>query len=163
MLVRDRMSSPAVTVAPNTPFQDALQQMRDHRFRRLPVIDPKGKLVGIISERDLLHAAPSSATSLSIWEVHYLLTKIQVRDIMTADVITTTPDTPIEDAASVMATHKIGGLPVVDGDGNVIGVITETDIFGTFVEMMTCYTDFEGRAPCPLVPQHRARLGDSKA
>jgi len=135
MFVRDRMSSPAVTIAPDTPFQDALQQMRDHGFRRLPVVDPKGRLVGIVSERDLLHAAPSSATSLSIWEVHYLLWKIEVRELMTREVITTTPDTPIEDAARLMATNKIGGLPVVDGDGRVTGVITETDIFRAFVEM----------------------------
>jgi acetoin utilization protein AcuB len=136
MYVSDRMSSPAVTVASDTPFQAALQQMRDHGFRRLPVVDPKGKLVGIVSERDLLHAAPSSATSLSIWEVHYLLWKVHVREIMTKDVITTTPDTPIEDAASLMVENKIGGLPVVDGSSKVIGVITETDIFRTFVEML---------------------------
>ena len=135
MFVRDRMSSPAITVAPDTPFQDALQQMHDHGFRRLLVVDPKGNLVGIVSERDLLHAAPSSATTLSIWEVHYLLWKIQVRELMTKDVITTTPDTPIEDAASLMVTNKIGGLPVIDVNGNVVGVITETDIFRTFVEM----------------------------
>ena len=135
MFVHDRMSSPAITVGTKTPFQDALKLMRDHQFRRLPVVNKKGKLVGIVSERDLLHAAPSSATSLSIWEVHYLLAKIQVKEIMTKDVITTTPDTPIEDAARLMVTHKIGGLPVVDGHNNVVGVITETDIFETFVEM----------------------------
>ena len=135
MFVRDRMSSPVVTVAPDTPFQEALQLMRDHGFRRLPVVDTKDTLVGIVSERDLLHAEPSSATSLSIWEVHYLLWKIQVRELMTKDVITTTSDTPIEDAASLMVTHRIGGLPVVDDHGRVIGIITETDIFKTFVEM----------------------------
>ena len=135
MFVRDRMSSPAVTVTANTPFQDALRLMCDRQFRRLPIVDKKGKLVGIVSERDLLHAAPSSATSLSIWEVHYLLTKIKVNEIMTKDAITTTPDTPVEDAARLMVANKIGGLPVVDDHNYVIGVITETDIFETFVEM----------------------------
>jgi acetoin utilization protein AcuB len=135
MLVRDRMSTPAVTVRANTPFQDALKVMRDRHFRRLPVVNKKGKLVGIVSERDLLHAAPSSATSLSVWEVHYLLAKLQVKEIMTKEVITTTPDTPVEDAARLMVTHKIGGLPVVDEHNDVVGVITETDIFETFVEM----------------------------
>jgi acetoin utilization protein AcuB len=130
------MSSPAVTIRPDTPFQDALKLVRDRQFRRLPVVDKKGKLVGIVSERDLLHAAPSSATSLSIWELHYLLAKIQVDEIMTRDVITTHPGAPIQDAASLMVTHKIGGLPVVDGHGEVVGVITETDIFRTFVEML---------------------------
>jgi acetoin utilization protein AcuB len=95
----------------------------------------KGKLVGIVSERNLLHAAPSSATSLSIWEVQYLLTKIQIKEIMTKDVVTTAPDTPLEDAARLMVTRKIGGLPVVDEHDGVVGIITETDIFETFVEM----------------------------
>ena len=135
MFVRDRMSSPAVTVRPSIPFEDALKRMRDHQFRRLPVVNKKGKLVGIVSERDLLHAAPSAATSLSIWEVHYLLAKLQVKKIMTKDVITTTPDTPVEDAAHLMVTHKIGGLPVVDEHNDLVGIITETDIFETFVEM----------------------------
>jgi acetoin utilization protein AcuB len=135
MFVRDRMSTPAITIIPDTPFEDALKLMRDHRFRRLPVVDKKGKLVGIVSERDLLYASPSSATSLSVWEVHYLLSKLQVRGVMTTDVITTTPDTPLEDAAYLMAEHKIGGLPVVDAERRVVGVITETDVFKTFVEM----------------------------
>lgn len=135
MFVRDRMSSPAMTVMPDTSFPDALKLMREHRFRRLPVVDKQGLLVGIVSERDLLYASPSSATSLSIWEVQYLLTRLQVERIMTREVITTTPDTPVEDAARLMVAHKIGGLPVVDDGGDVIGVITETDIFQTFVEM----------------------------
>lgn len=129
MFVRDRMSSPAVTITLDTPFQDALTLMRDRRFRRLPVVNKKGKLVGIVSESDLLHASPSPATSLSIWELHYLLSRIQVREIMTEEVITVTPDTPIEDAAHLMAANKIGGLPVVDGHNGVVGVITATDIF----------------------------------
>jgi acetoin utilization protein AcuB len=130
------MSAPAVNISANTPFEDALKLMRDRQFRRLPVVDKKGKLIGIISERDLLHAAPSEATSLSVWEVHYLLSKIQIKEIMSKDVITTTPDTPVEDAARLMVSHKIGGLPVVDEHKDVVGVITETDIFKAFVEML---------------------------
>jgi acetoin utilization protein AcuB len=135
MFVADRMSKPAVTITPDTPFQDALKLMREHQFRRLPVVDKEGKLVGILSERDLLHAAPSSATSLSVWEMHYLLSKLKVRGLMTKDVITTTPDTPLEEAAYLMAENKIGGLPVMDEHSRVIGVITETDIFRAFVEL----------------------------
>jgi acetoin utilization protein AcuB len=135
MFVRDRMSSPVVTVTPDTSFQDALKLMRDHRFRRLPVIDKKDELVGIVSERDLLHASPSSATSLSVWELTYLLSKIQVREIMTKDVSVATPEMPIEDAAHLMVSHKIGGLPVIDEHNQVVGMITETDVFKTFVEM----------------------------
>jgi acetoin utilization protein AcuB len=136
MLVRDRMSSPAVTVTATTPFQDALSLMRDGKFRRLPVVDDHGKLVGIVSERDLLHAAPSPATSLSVWEVNYLLWKLKIADVMTEEVITVTPETPIEDAAQIMISRKIGGLPVVDTHGKVLGVITETDIFSAFTELL---------------------------
>lgn len=135
MFVRDRMSVDPVTVTADTPFQDALKLMREHQFRRLPVTDDKGRLVGIVSERDLLYASPSPATSLSVWELNYLLSKLEIREIMADDVITTTPDTPIEDAARIIADDKIGGMPVVDEHNHVVGVITETDIFKTFVEM----------------------------
>ncbi len=136
MLVRDRMSHPAVTVRPDTPFQDALTLMRERRFRRMPVVDERGALVGIVSERDLLHAAPSPATSLSVWEVNYLLWKLKIADVMTEQVISVSPDTPIEDAALLMVNRKIGGLPVVDAGGAVVGVITETDIFKAFTELL---------------------------
>ncbi len=137
MFVRDRMSSPAVTVHPDTPFPEAMQLLREHKFRRLPVVDRDGRLVGIVSERDLLYASPSPASSLSIWEMNYLLAQLKIEEIMTTPVITTTPDTPIEDAAHLMVTHKVGGLPVVDDENLVVGVITETDIFKTFVEMLS--------------------------
>jgi acetoin utilization protein AcuB len=130
------MTSPAVTITPETPFQEALKLMRDKKFRRLPVVDNAGKIVGIVSERDMLHASPSPATSLSVWEVNYLLWKLKISDIMTHNVLTLNQDTPIEDAASLMVTHKIGGVPVVDDSGKVVGVITETDIFRAFVEML---------------------------
>ena len=136
MFVRDRMSAEPVTVEASTPFQDALKLMREHRFPRLPVVEKSGKQVGIVSERDLLYASPSPATSLSVWELNYLLSKLQVREIMAENVITTTPDTPIEDAARLIVDSKIGGLPVVDEHSHVVGVITETDIFKTFVEML---------------------------
>ena len=87
MVVRDRMSTPAVTVRSKTSFESALDVMRNHQFRRLPVVDANGKLIGIISERDLLHAAPSSATSLSVREVHYLLTKLNVKELMTEHIL----------------------------------------------------------------------------
>ena len=136
MLVRERMTSPAVSVTPETPFQDALKLMRDKKFRRLPVVDATGKVVGIVSERDMLHASPSPATSLSVWEVNYLLWKLKVSDIMTHNVVTINQNVPVEDAANIMVSRKIGGLPVVDDKGVVVGVITETDIFKAFVEIM---------------------------
>jgi acetoin utilization protein AcuB len=125
-----------MTVTADTTFQDALKLMRDHKFRRIPVVDQEGKLIGIVSERDLLHASPSPATSLSVWEVNYLLWKLKVADIMTHHVITIDQDAPIEDAANLMVSRKIGGLPVVDHAGMVVGVVTETDIFKAFAEML---------------------------
>jgi acetoin utilization protein AcuB len=136
MLVKERMASPAVTVGQDAAFQEALKLMRDHKFRRLPVVDASGKLVGILSERDLLHASPSPATSLSVWEVNYLLWKLKVGDIMTHNVFTISQDAPLEEAAAMMVNYKIGGMPVVDDKRRVVGVITETDIFKAFVEML---------------------------
>jgi acetoin utilization protein AcuB len=135
MFVRDRMSSPAFTVQPDMPFQDALRLMQEKHFRRLPVVDKQGKLAGIVAERDLLYASPSPATSLSVWEMNYMLSKIKVERLMTSEVVTTTADTPIEDAAYLMVVKRVGGLPVVDDAGKPIGIITETDIFKTMVEM----------------------------
>ena len=136
MLVRDRMTAPAITISPEAPFQEAVKLMREKGFRRLPVVDRKGRLVGIISERDLLHASPSPASSLSIWEMNYLLWKLKIEELMSKKVISVAPETPIEEAARLMVDHKIGGMPVIDADGKVSGVITETDIFKTFVEML---------------------------
>lgn len=136
MLVRDRMTSPAVTVSADTPFQEALKLMHERHFRRIPIVNEQGRLIGIVSERDLLHAAPSPATSLSVWEVNYLLWKLKISDVMTENVVTVHGDMPIEDAAQIMITRKIGGLPVVDAANNVVGVITETDVFRAFTELL---------------------------
>jgi acetoin utilization protein AcuB len=135
MFVRDRMSSPAVTITPDTTLHDAPNLMHEHRFRRLPVVDEKGRLVGIVSERDLLYASPPPATLLNGLELNHVLSKLQIEEIMTQDVITTTPDAFIEDAARLMVENKIGGLPIVDEDNHVVGVITETDVFRAFIEM----------------------------
>lgn len=135
MLVQDRMSAPAVTITPDAVFRDALRMMRVHGFRRLPVVDTSGKLVGIISERDLQHASPARAGSPSVWDLNYVLSKVQIREAMTEKVVTTTPDIPIEEAARVMIDTKTGGLPVLDEQDRVVGVITEADIFEAFVEM----------------------------
>jgi acetoin utilization protein AcuB len=158
MLVKDKMSAPPVTIAPETPFQDALKVMREKRFRRLPVVNRSGELVGIVSERDLLYATPSPASSLSVWELHYLLSQLQVQNIMTQNVITTTIDTPIEDAAEVMAKRKIGGMPVVDENNYVLGIITETDIFNAFVDMLA--TDKNGLRLTVEAPDRMGVLAD---
>jgi acetoin utilization protein AcuB len=130
------MTTPVLTVTPNTPFQAALKLMHEHKVRRLPVVDKHGRLAGIVAERDLLHASPSPISSLSVWEMNYLLGKLTIQQVMTRSIIITTPDTPIEHAASLMVANKIGGLPVVDDSNHVVGIITETDIFRSFVEML---------------------------
>jgi acetoin utilization protein AcuB len=137
MFVRDHMTTPVISLTPETPFQEALKLMREHKIRRIPIVDEKQRLVGIVSERDLLHAEPSPATSLSVWEMNYLLWKLKLGDVMSKPVIAVTPLTTLQDAASLLIKHKIGGLPVVDPDGRVIGVITETDIFKAFVALLT--------------------------
>lgn len=134
MFVGERMSRPVISVSPDTPINDALAMFKKEHIRRAPVIKD-GKLVGIVSERDLLNASPSSATTLSVWEMNYLISKVKVKNVMTKKVITVTRDTPIEEAARLMADKKIGGLPVVDGE-RVVGMITETDLFKVFLELM---------------------------
>jgi len=135
MLVKERMSHPVVTVHPEIPIMEALNLMKKDHIRRLPVVDKRGRLVGIVSEQDLLQAAPSSATSLSVWEVNYLIGKIIVKRVMTKDVITITEDTPLEEAARIMVDNKIGGIPVVR-KRQVVGLITETDLFKIFLELL---------------------------
>jgi acetoin utilization protein AcuB len=135
MFVRDRMSSPAVTITPDTALRDALDLMHEHRFRRLPVVDEKGRLVGIVSERDLLYASPPPAALVSGMDLNHLLDELPTREIMTRGVLTATADTFVEDAARLMADNKVGGLPVVDEDDHVVGVITETDVFRAFIEL----------------------------
>lgn len=135
MLVRDFMTPNPVTISPDTSHMDAVQIMREHGFRRLPVVDKHGKLVGIVVEKDLLSTQPSPATTLSIWEIHNLLSKLKVKEFMSHPVYTVEDECPIEDAAQVMVEHKIGCLPVM-GDGNLVGIITETDIFKAFTRML---------------------------
>jgi acetoin utilization protein AcuB len=134
MFVGERMSRPVISVTPDVPINDVLAMFRKEHIRRAPVMKD-GRLVGIVSERDLLNATPSSVTTLSVWEMHYLISKVTVKDVMAKDVITVDQDTPIEEAARIMADKKIGGVPVVSGE-NVVGIITETDLFKTFLELM---------------------------
>ncbi len=135
MLVGERMRRPVITVRAEMPIQEALKLMHTEHIRRVPVVDARGRLVGLVSEMDLLKASPSEATSLSIWEVHYLLSKITVERVMTREVITVTEQTPIEEAARIMADNEIGGLPVMRGR-ELVGIVTETDLFRVFLELL---------------------------
>jgi len=135
MLVKERMSHHPITITPETSLHDALRIMREEKIRRLPVLDKKGKLVGIVLEKDLLYASPSPATSLSVYELNYLVSRIKVQDLMSHDVITVCEDCPLEEAARVMADNHISGLPVMRGD-TLVGMITESDLFKTFLELL---------------------------
>jgi acetoin utilization protein AcuB len=129
------MTANPVVVHPETSFQDALQLLRERKIRRLPVVDKRGDLVGIVVEKDLLYASPSPVTSLNVYEAHYLLSKLAIQDVMTKRVITICDDCPLEEAARIMIDHKIGSLPIVQGK-KVVGIITETDVFKVMVEAL---------------------------
>ncbi len=134
MFVRDRMTKRPLTIGQDESVSSAHRYMKEQNVRHLPVVDKAGKMVGLVAEEDLLKAEPSQATSLSIWEIHSLLTKIRIRDVMVQDVITASEDTPIEEAAHLMLDHKIGCLPVLRED-KLVGIITESDMFRTFMEL----------------------------
>lgn len=135
MFVINRMTKNPMTVTADTKVDEVAHLMKKHNFRRLPVVDD-GKLVGFLSDSDLMRVAPSPATTLSRYEINSLLAKICVRDIMKKDVVSVNVDATIEEAALIMYKNKIGGMPVVSKMGAVVGVITETDIFKTFVDVM---------------------------
>lgn len=135
MFVAKRMTPNPITIELSATIADASEIMRKHKFRRLPVVD-HGRLVGIVTDRDLRSVSPSPATTLSIFELNYLLAKMQVKDIMHKDVVTIDVGATIEEAALSMSNHHISGLVVVDATGAIAGIITETDIFNSFVEIM---------------------------
>jgi acetoin utilization protein AcuB len=135
MLVGRRMTRSVITMEPDTSMEEALNLMHREHIRRVPVVDKHGALVGIITEMQLLQASPSDATTLSKFEIAGLMNKVKIESLMTKNVITVTEDTPLEEAAGIMVDKKIGGLPVVQGE-KVVGIITETDLFKIFLEML---------------------------
>jgi len=132
VFVKDCMTTSPITIAKTTPILEALEKMKKLRVRQLPVTD-KGRLVGLVTERELLTVTPSPATTLSIFEMNYLLSKMVVSEVMQKDPITVGPDTTIEEAALIMRENKIGSLLVMEAD-ELVGIITQTDIFDAFIE-----------------------------
>ncbi len=127
MFVRDVMTYNVVTIPSDTPIMEAERILEFHKFERLPVVD-KGKLVGIVTKDDLLKATPSTATSFSRGEIHYLIMKLTVKEIMKKKVVTVSPDTTIERAAAIAQKHRVGCLPVVEGE-RLVGMTTTNDVF----------------------------------
>ncbi|HEY6041398.1 MAG TPA: CBS domain-containing protein [Anaerolineae bacterium] len=131
LTVRDWMTPNPITVTPSTTVPEANTLMKQGRIRRLPVVE-NGKLVGIVTLGDIREASPSDATSLSIYELNYLVAQLTVEKIMTKDPVTIDPNASIKKAAKLLLEHKIGSLPVMDG-GMLVGIITESDIFRVLV------------------------------
>lgn len=135
MFIKDWMRKELITVNYNDTILDALHLMRDNKIRRLPVLK-EGKLAGIITEKDIKEFSPSKASTLDIYEMHSVLAKTEVRDAMTKDVITVYPTDPIERAALILRDMRFGGLPVIEKNGDLVGIITAVDVFDVFVEAM---------------------------
>lgn len=134
MYVRQFMTAQVFTVNPEESIADTMALMREKKISRMPVVE-KGKLVGFVTDGDLREASPSKATTLSVFELNYLVAKTPIREIALKKVVFCHPDTQIEDAALLMRDHKIGGLPVVE-EGKVVGIITGSDILDAFLDIM---------------------------
>ena len=134
MLAKHWMSKPVITVDVNDSMNDAIMLLKKHDIKMLPVMK-KGKLVGIVTDRDLKRSSASNVTSLEIHELLYLISKIKVKDVMTKNPITVPLDYTIEETAEVLLKHKISGVPVIDHHGDIVGTITQNDIFRTIISL----------------------------
>jgi len=150
-LVGEWMTSDVISVSPKASLIDVKRLMSSKHIRRVPVVD-KGKLVGIVTLGDVREASPSDATSLSVYELNYLLARLTIDQFMTRSVITVTPYTEIYATAELMLEHKIGGLPVVS-NGKLVGIVTESDIFRVLVEEERSEVSADGatRSPAALL------------
>src|SRR5690554_1080933 len=135
MFVKTKMTTNPFTVSPDQTIPEAQELMMQHGVKRLPVMH-KGKLVGVVSKEDIDRYSPSKATSLSMGEITYLLSRTRIKQIMTKDLITISPDALLEEAAILMRDNKVSFLPVVDKKSRMVGIITESDIFDSFIELL---------------------------
>ncbi|GAB7078639.1 CBS and ACT domain-containing protein [Megalodesulfovibrio paquesii] len=133
MLIRDWMTKDVITVTPETSMMHAAKLLKDHNIGRLPVVDESGRLVGVVSDRDIKAASPSKATTLDVHELYYLLDELRIKDIMSSKPIACLPTDTVERCALLLTENNIGGLPVVDESNRVIGVITDTDVFRVLI------------------------------
>ena len=134
MIIERRMTKNPVTISPDANVVEASELMKKEKVHRLPVLDKDKKLVGVISEKDILFASPSPASSLSIHEMAYLLSKLTVRKLMTKDPVTITKDTTVEEAARLMVDQDLSCLPVVEGD-KLVGIVSKSDMFKILLEL----------------------------
>jgi acetoin utilization protein AcuB len=134
MLIKDWMTKDPITITESTSMIRAIHIMKERRFRRLPVVTD-GKLAGMVTDRDLKEASPSKATTLDVHELYYLLAELQVKEIMSRNPVSVSQDDTVEHAAQIMLEHTISGLPVVDGNDQVVGIITQSDVFRAFMDI----------------------------
>ena len=135
MLIRDWMTRDVITANADTSLLKISKMLKECRIRRLPVVDGKNRVIGIVSDRDVKDASPSKATTLDMHELYYLLSEIRARDIMTPDPVTVNVTETVERVALLMQERSLGGLPVVNDDGTLAGIITEQDVFKVLVEI----------------------------
>jgi len=135
MKVRDYMKSPVFTVTPDTLIDNALETMHEKHVRRLPVVE-NGKLVGLVTRNIMAEATPPSPTPLTLWGIHYALSCIKVRDVMITDVIVVHPDDTIKEVVALSEKHQIGTFPVVDENGNLVGILTNTDLLHIMAKLL---------------------------
>lgn len=135
MNVRDCMKHPVFTVNPDTLIDNALETMREKHVRRLPVVE-NGKLVGLVTRDRLREAIPSLPTPLTLWGLHYQLSRMKVRDVMITDVIVVHPDDTIKKVLALTEKHRIGTYPVVDDNGNLVGILTNTDLLPIVIKLL---------------------------
>jgi acetoin utilization protein AcuB len=140
MLVQGWMTTTVSTVEPETSMMKASIIMKEKKIRCLPVVNEKGELVGIVSDRDLRDAAPSKATTLDVYELNYLLSSMKIKDIMTKDLVVARPEETVEFAAILMLENKISSLPVINDKDMLVGIITQTDIFKVLINIAGVYT-----------------------
>lgn len=157
MYVKDRMTKNPFSVRIATSISDARELMKQKKIHRLPVVDSKGGLLGIITEKDILCASPSPASTLDMWEISSLLAKLKTGDVMTQKPISCSPYTPIEEAAKILADNDVGGLPVTE-NGKLTGIITESDLFKVFIELFSIRE--HGLRVTALVPDKPGELAE---
>ena len=157
MIVKNVMTRNPFTINQHDPVTDAQSLMRREKVHRLPVINNARKLVGIISEKDLLYASPSPASTLNVYEMSNLLSKLKVERVMTREVLTVASETLVEDAARILVDNNIGGLPVMDGD-RLVGIVTESDLFRLLIDLFGTRT--KGVRTTLRVPERPGEIAD---
>ena len=155
MFIRQIMTHNPITVRPDTIVTDAQAILKREKIHHLPVLDKHNKLVGIVTEKDLLYASPSPVSTLSVYEMSALFSKLKVEKVMCRKVVTVNDDTLVEDAAHVMADNNIGGLPVLRGDV-LVGIVTESDVFRIFIEIFG--TRKKGLRVTAVIPEKQGEL-----